>query len=219
MRRARDRILHDEHLSGKRSIAERRRFNRLLQGGRQAVLPPGTFFRSHKGRKNTKRRRSGSPKKRFGRRSIPRKYYAGVKNSKERKRAIRDIKQSRRDYKRGKYHRKRIRVKSFRSKESPHVVRAKKLYNLTSMKDLNEVSRKTGCSKESLRGIIRKGRGAFASSGSRPNQTSDSWAYARLASSISGGKAAKYDCKLLNAGKCSRRVMKLAAKTGCKKKK
>ena len=218
MRRFRERILHDEHLSGTRNIADRRRFNRLLQGGRQAVLPPGTFFRSHKRRKNTKWR-SGSPKKRFGQRSIPRKYYAGVKNSKERKRAIRDIKQSRRDYKRGKYHRKRVRVKSFRSKESPHVVRAKKMYNLKSMKNLNEVSRKTGCSKKSLRGILRKGRGAFASSGSRPNQTSDSWAYARLASSISGGKAAKYDCKLLNAGKCNRRVMKLAAKVGCKKKK
>ena len=37
--------------------------------------------------------------------------------------------------------------------------------------------------------IIKKGQGAYYSSGSRPNQTPHSWGYARLGSSISGGKA------------------------------
>ena len=44
--------------------------------------------------------------------------------------------------------------------------------------------------------IISKGRGAYYSSGSRPNQTADSWAYARLASVIMGGPARKSDQKI-----------------------
>ena len=217
LRSIRDRIVRDELVEGKRNIAERREFNRMLQGGRQSRLPPGTFFRRSKKISRDRIRRSPKRRKKVGQRFIPKKYYADVKNPKERKRAIRDIQQSRKDYQRGKYHRKRVKVKSFWSKESPHVVRAKKMFRLKSMKDLQKISAKTGCSVGSLRGIIRKGRGAFASSGSRPNQTSNSWAYARLASSISGGKAAKYDCKLLKQGHCNKKVMKLAAKVGCKR--
>ena len=44
--------------------------------------------------------------------------------------------------------------------------------------------------------ILKKGRGAYYSSGSRPNQSSNSWAYARLASVITGGKARKVDNKI-----------------------
>lgn len=41
--------------------------------------------------------------------------------------------------------------------------------------------------------ILRKGRGAYASSGSRPNTTSEAWAKARLASALTGGNAYKVD--------------------------
>ena len=41
--------------------------------------------------------------------------------------------------------------------------------------------------------ILDTGRGAYYSSGSRPNQTPSSWAYARLASVIMGGPARKVD--------------------------
>jgi len=41
--------------------------------------------------------------------------------------------------------------------------------------------------------ILSKGRGAYYSSGSRPNQTSTSWALARLASVIMNGPARKVD--------------------------
>ncbi len=44
--------------------------------------------------------------------------------------------------------------------------------------------------------LVSKGRGAYYSSGSRPNQTADSWARARLASVIMGGAARKVDQKL-----------------------
>jgi hypothetical protein len=45
--------------------------------------------------------------------------------------------------------------------------------------------------------ILKKGAGAYASSGSRPNQTSYSWKFARLASALLGGPAAKVDKNLL----------------------
>ena len=46
-------------------------------------------------------------------------------------------------------------------------------------------------------GILAKGRAAYASSGSRPNVSAEAWAKARLASALTGGKAAKIDAKEL----------------------
>ena len=53
--------------------------------------------------------------------------------------------------------------------------------------------------------------GAMYSSGTRPNQTAQSWAYARLASSITGGKSAAVDYKILENGcKSNSKALKLA---------
>jgi len=41
--------------------------------------------------------------------------------------------------------------------------------------------------------VIKKGKGAYYSSGSRPNQTPFSWGYGRLASVILGGPSRKID--------------------------
>lgn len=51
-------------------------------------------------------------------------------------------------------------------------------------------------SKKGAEEIIMKGKGAYYSSGSRPNQTPFSWGYGRLASVIMGGKARKLDAKI-----------------------
>lgn len=51
-----------------------------------------------------------------------------------------------------------------------------------------------------LKQIVRKGQGAYFSSGSRPNQTSQSWGLARLASSITAGKSAAVDYDILEKG-------------------
>jgi hypothetical protein len=48
-----------------------------------------------------------------------------------------------------------------------------------------------------VEGILSKGRAAYGSSGSRPNTTMEAWANARLASALTGGKAAKVDKKEL----------------------
>ena len=59
---------------------------------------------------------------------------------------------------------------------------------------------KIGCSTDALKEIVRKGEGAYYSSGSRPNQTPQSWGLARLASAVTGGKAAAVDYNILEKG-------------------
>ena len=47
--------------------------------------------------------------------------------------------------------------------------------------------------KEGQKQIINKGMGAYYSSGSRPNQTAESWGFARLGSVILGGPSRRID--------------------------
>lgn len=102
-------------------------------------------------------------------------------------------------YKKGIYYTRKP-VKSFTSKKSSHIKNAQKIYNVDKIGATDELSKKTGCSKQSLAKIINKGEGAYFSSGSRPNQTAQSWGIARLASSITSGKAAAVDYSILEKG-------------------
>ena len=130
---------------------------------------------------------------------------------KERVKHKKAILKSRKAAKKGKYA-TRPKLKSFKNKKSPHVKKALKKFNLISMKDLQKISKETGCSTSSLKIIIKKGRGAYYSDGSRANQNADSWAYARLASAITGGGASKTDYEHLVSGKCNSKVMRVAKK-------
>jgi len=88
-----------------------------------------------------------------------------------------------------------------------------KVYHVDKIKPSPELARKTGCSMSALKKIVQKGEGAYYSSGSRPNQTPQSWAYARLASAITGGKAANVDRKILEKGcKKSSKALKMMKK-------
>ena len=78
------------------------------------------------------------------------------------------------------------------------------------------MSTATGCSIKVLKKIVNKGQGAYYSSGSRPNQTPQSWGYARLASSLTAGKAATVDFNIINNG-CNHN--KLAYKLALKSRK
>ena len=102
-------------------------------------------------------------------------------------------------YKKGQYYARKP-VRSFTSKPSKHVQKAKQLYQVDSLSPTVELSQKTGCSIESLQKIINKGEGAYYSSGSRPNQTAQSWGIARLASALTGGKAGAVDYHILQKG-------------------
>ena len=85
----------------------------------------------------------------------------------------------------------RPKVKSFKSERSSWVVKFEKKYK-TKITDTAFIS-KNIISKTGIDKIMAKGRGAYYSSGSRPNQTPQSWALSRLASVIMGGKARQVD--------------------------
>ena len=141
---------------------------------------------------------------------IPNNYVPKQLTRKDKKKQKRQILKSRRQYKKKKYF-TRKKVSSFKSKKSKHILKAEKIYNIKSLKLNSELSKKTKCSLASLRKIIKKGQGAYYSSGSRPNQTAHSWAYARLASAISGGNASKVDYHILKKGcKSSSKALRLA---------
>lgn len=127
---------------------------------------------------------------------VPIKYVPKRLSRRDKKKVKKMLKKSRKLYKKKKYF-TRKKVKSFKSKVSPHIKKSLKIYKLKKFSVNQELAKKTGCSLTGLRKIVKKGQGAYYSSGSRPNQTGHSWGYARLASSISGGKAAAVDFNIL----------------------
>jgi len=142
--------------------------------------------------------------------SINLRYIPKKLTKKDKKQQFLMITKSRKLYKKGKYFSRKP-VKSFQSKTSNHVVTAKKMYNVIKIGPTKELSKKTGCSIKALKKIINKGEGAYFSSGSRPNQTAQSWGIARLASSITSGKAAAVDYNILEKGcKPGSKALKLA---------
>lgn len=85
----------------------------------------------------------------------------------------------------------RPKLKSFTSKRSSWSKKFEEKYK-TKITDKKFIS-KNIISMKGIEEIIMKGKGAYYSSGSRPNQTAFSWAYARLASVIMNGPARKID--------------------------
>jgi hypothetical protein len=129
---------------------------------------------------------------------------------KDRKMQSTMLQKSRRLYKKGMYYTRKP-VKSFKSKKSSHITDAQKMYDIEKIGATDELAKKTGCSKDALAKIISKGEGAYFSSGSRPNQTAQSWGIARLASSITSGKAAAVDYNILEQGcKPGSKALKMA---------
>jgi len=102
------------------------------------------------------------------------RYLPNRLSAKDRKKQSSMLIKSRKLYKKGIYY-TRKKVLSYKSKPSSHVSDAKKIYNVEKIVASDELSKKTGCSKSSLAKIIEKGEGAYFSSGSRPNQTAQSW--------------------------------------------
>lgn len=129
---------------------------------------------------------------------------------KDKKKQYEMLLKSRKMYKKGKYV-SRAPVSSFKSKPSKHIGNAMKIYKVDKISVGNELANATGCSTKALGEIVRKGEGAYYSSGSRPNQTAQSWGIARLASALTSGKAAAVDYKILEKGcKKTSKALKLA---------
>ena len=132
---------------------------------------------------------------------IPRRYIPFSLSRKDKIKQKNMILKSRKLYKKKKFF-TRKNVSSFKSKPSNHIINAKRIYNIGKISPSRELAKKTGCSLQALNKIVNKGEGAYYSSGSRPNQTPQSWGLARLASAVTGGKASKVDFSILKEG-CS----------------
>jgi len=130
---------------------------------------------------------------------IPVRYAPFTLSKKDTTKQINMILQSRKMYKKQHYFTRR-KIPSYTTKESKHVTLAKKIYGVDSIVPSKQLSKKTGCSISAMRNIVKKGEGAYFSSGSRPNQTAHSWGYARLASALTSGKSAAIDFAILEKG-------------------
>lgn len=150
--------------------------------------------------------------------TIPKHYVPQNLTQRDRRKQRKHIQTLRKLYKKRIYKNRPV-LKSFRSKPSPHVTNAKKMYNVDRIVPSRALAKASQCSLNGLRRIAKKGRGAYYSSGSRPNQTAQSWARARLASALTGGNASIVDYHILKeACKPSSKALCLANKTRRKKK-
>jgi len=130
---------------------------------------------------------------------LPIRYVPKKSTRKDQKTQVNQLLKSRRLYKQHKYYTRKP-LASFKNRKSNHLSQAYKIYQIQKMTPNEELSRKTGCSLAALRQIVKKGEGAYYSSGSRPNQTPQSWGLARLASSLTAGKSAAVDFHILEKG-------------------
>jgi hypothetical protein len=143
--------------------------------------------RINKKRINKKRSKKYSKK---GGNKIPKKYTARL-SKKDKAKQTKSIKKAIKSYKKGKYI-DRPKLKSYKSKKSSWVKKFEDKYG-ENIKTYKEISRVTGVPVKALKHVVKKGKGAYYSSGSRPNQTAESWGKARMYSYILGGPTRKYD--------------------------
>ena len=124
-----------------------------------------------------------------GKRKIPKKYTKGL-SKRDSSKQTKALRTARKSYKRGKYV-YRPKLKSYKKKESGWTAKFHKRY--PNAKTVPQIARMTGIPSKALNAVKRKGMGAYYSSGSRPNQTAQSWGKARMYSYILGGPTRKID--------------------------
>jgi len=116
---------------------------------------------------------------------LPKKYVPDSLSKEDKKKQEKSIKESK----------DRPKV-DYKTKRSVYVVAFEKKYgeNITNDSFISKnIISKTGIDK-----ILDKGRGAYYSSGSRPNVTAEQWSRARLASVIMNGPARRVDRNIWN---------------------
>ena len=123
-------------------------------------------------------------------------------SEKDKKLQRKQLKKSADDYEKGKYT-PRKKLKSFKSKPSGYVVEVKKKLGVPM--NFEKIAKKLSSSKDKQKKLItgmeeicEKGKGAYYSSGSRPNQTPFSWCKGRVASVLVGGKSRAIDKKIVD---------------------
>lgn len=122
-------------------------------------------------------------------RNVPATYLKGLKGA-ERQKQIKSF-----------FEKKERPKTSVKSKESTWTTKFNKKYgeqleNMKGGRSKRNIAKVTGIPYKALNEVFKKGEGAYYSSGSRPNQTPQSWAYARMYSYILGGSARKVDAEI-----------------------
>lgn len=130
------------------------------------------------------------------------KYVPKSLSASDKKLQKKQLKKSAEDYDEGKYT-DRKKLKSFKSKPSNYVVEVKKKLGVPM--NFEKIAKKLTSSKDKQKKLItgmeeicEKGKGAYYSSGSRPNQTPFSWCKGRVASVLVGGKSRAIDKKIVD---------------------
>lgn len=131
---------------------------------------------------------------------FPIRYLPKILTQKDKKKQINMLIKSKKLYKKNKYYTRKLHLSSYKNKKSKHILNARKIYNIQNITPNTELAMKTGCKLSALNQIVKKGEAAYYSSGSRPNQTPQSWGLARLASSLTAGKAAAVDYDIIKKG-------------------
>lgn len=134
--------------------------------------------------------------------SYSNKYVPKSLSEKDKKLQKKQLKKSADDYDKGKYT-PRKKLKSFKSKPSGYIVEVKKKLGVPM--NFEKIAKKLSSSKDKQKKLItgmeeicEKGKGAYYSSGSRPNQSPFSWCKGRVASVLVGGKSRAIDKKIVD---------------------
>jgi len=127
----------------------------------------------------------------------PKRYIPKSLSADDKKKQKKQLDKSVKDYDKGKYT-ERKKLKSFKSRKSSNVVDVKEKLGvpINFEKIAEKLSNNKKRQKQLIQGmeeICDKGKGAYYSSGSRPNQTPFSWCKGRVASVLVGGKSRALD--------------------------
>lgn len=114
-------------------------------------------------------------------RNVPKKYVPDSLSASDKQKQVKSILKGE----------KRPTLESAKTRRSSHAAAFEKKYGYK-VSETSKVA-KNIIARPGIKKIMAKGRGAYYSGGSRPNQTSESWALARLASVVMNGPARKVD--------------------------
>ena len=135
---------------------------------------------------------------------MKKKYAPASLSEADRKKQKQNIKNSKQAYEKGKYI-DRPQLKSAEAKESKYTKQIEKKFGEgnTSKEDIARILSKGNKArkKELMNGfdeIFDKGKGAYYSSGSRPNTSAHQWGYARVFSVLLGGPSRNIDKKIVD---------------------
>jgi len=120
----------------------------------------------------------------------PNKKYTAKLSRKDKKTQIKALAKLKKAYATGKYI-DRPKLNSYKKKVSSWTTKFHKLY--PKAKSIKQISNAVKIPEQAQNEVIRKGRGAYYSSGSRPNQTASSWAKARMYAYILGSPTRRVD--------------------------